>query len=384
MFFTKVYSQTNQRIQKLSWRQRIVWIFNILLYLYSLIAFLAIHIPPTRFWPVGFITLSIPIILVIHIFLSIYWIWAYSKRAIVSILILIIAYPLFERTFVLHWKETPDSTQNTIKVLSYNTQRLNAHDYYEGDKSKPKKIIEWISQSDADIKCLQEFHDEDGSKTFNAISKIATSGNYNYYITPLAQSDGSKGFDGVAIFTKYPIIHTGDIIFDRRTLNKGIFVDIKVGEDTLRVFSVHLYSMSIRAEKLGINKEYKEVKSGFKDVFARLRRGFITHSRQVTILERYIQESPYPVIVCGDFNAVPYSFAYQKIRKNLANAFEDAGSGFGFSYNDSKLFFLRIDNQFYSNTHLGVSDFQTHREIGFSDHFPISATYKLINPKQKR
>lgn len=243
------FSETRRKFKSLSRWQQILWIFNVLVYFYSFLAFLAIYIPPARFWPVGFLTLSIPVVLVTHIFLTIYWIWVHSRRAWASIVILLLALPFFQRTFVLHWSR-PATDQKKIKVLSFNTQRLNAHDYYGGNRTKPKKIIEWIRDSDADIKCLQEFHDEDGSRVFNAITKIATHGDYNYYITPLDQLDGSKGFDGVAIFSKFPIINTGDIVFDRRTLNKAIFIDVKVGEDTLRIFSVHLYSMSIRAKNL--------------------------------------------------------------------------------------------------------------------------------------
>lgn len=107
----------------------------------------------------------------------------------------------------------------------------------------------------------------------------------------------------------------------------------------------------------------------------RLKRGFTTHSRQINIVDSCVRNSPYPVIVCGDFNSMPYSYVYQKMRHNLSNAFEDAGNGFGFSYRDPKLFFLRIDNQFYSDSRLHVFDYQTHRDIELSDHFPITATY---------
>ncbi len=376
------FSETRRKFKSLTRWQQILWIFNVLVYFYSFLAFLAIYVPPASFWPAGFLTLSIPIVLVVHIFLTIYWIWVGSRRAWASLVILVMGYPFFERTFNLHWSR-PATELRKIKVLSFNTQRLNAHDYYEGNRTRPKQIIEWIRDSDADIKCLQEFHDEDGSSVFNAITKIATKGDYNYYITPLDQYDHrTSGFDGVAIFSKFPIIRTGDIVFDRRTLNKAIFVDVKVDEDTLRVFSVHLYSMSIRAEKLEIDKKYKEVKSGFTDVFRRLRNGFATHSRQIGIVDSCIQQSPYPVIVCGDFNSMPYSYTYQKMRRQLSNAFEDAGNGFGFSYRDPKLFFLRIDNQFYSESRLSAYDFQTHREVEFSDHFPITATYTL-KPKSK-
>ncbi|HEX8532431.1 MAG TPA: endonuclease/exonuclease/phosphatase family protein, partial [Cytophagales bacterium] len=96
----------------------------------------------------------------------------------------------------------------------------------------------------------------------------------------------------------------------------------------------------------------------------------------IALVDRFVRESPHKVILCGDFNDIPYSYTYQRMRRQLRNAFEDAGSGFGFTLNDDKLFFLRIDNQFYDKA-LNVHDFQTHRDVTYSDHFPISATYSF-------
>ncbi len=362
--------------------QRIMLAANGLLVAYSFFAFLSIHIPPSRFWFAGFVTLSIPVLLLVHILLIVYWLWRKPKKwAWLSVMALAMALPLLERTFAWHWREQKPAAPN-FKVLSFNTQLFNAHDYFNvGDKTKSKNAIEWLRNNDADIKCLQEFYDQDGSRTFNSISKIARTGDYNYYITPLFQEDHNwKGFYGVAIFSKFPIVNTGDIVFDKRTLNKGIFVDVKIGGDTVRIFNVHLFSMSIRAEKLEFKDNYEETKSGYTDVLKRLKKGFVAHSRQVTTLDRYVRNSPHPVIVCGDFNAMPYSFTYQKMRKRLHNTFEDAGSGFGFTYNSREFFFLRIDNQFYSYQ-LQPYNFRVHSDIDFSDHFPISATYSVRRGK---
>lgn len=378
MFLNRLFSPTSKKFKDLPRWQRAVWMFNILLVLYSIIAFLAIHIPPARFWVAGFLTLSTPVVLAVHSSLIIYWLIHFSRRALLSLLILLIAFPLLKRTFALHWDKATD-TERSFTVLSYNTQLFSAHDYFNnGDKLKPKQAIEWLTQNEADIKCLQEFYDQDGSRVFNSIHRIAMAGNYHYYITPLFYENHNwKGFYGVAIFSKFPIVKTGDIIFDRQTLNKGIFADVKIGQDTVRVFSVHLYSMNIQTDKLDFSKDYSAVKSDYRDVLKRLKNGFLAHSRQITTLDRYIRNSPHPVIVCGDFNALPYSFTYQKVRRRLNNAFEDAGNGFGFTYNNDKLFFLRIDNQFYSGGLLNVRDFRTHHDVTFSDHFPISATYTI-------
>jgi len=52
---------------------------------------------------------------------------------------------------------------------------------------------------------------------------------------------------------------------------------------------------------------------------------------QIEKLKAFIQRSPHPVICVGDFNDLPYSYAYQALKKDLHNTFEEAGSGFGFT-----------------------------------------------------
>lgn len=91
------------------------------------------------------------------------------------------------------------------------------------------------------------------------------------------------------------------------------------------------------------------------------------------ILKKHLLGSPYPVILAGDFNDLPYSYTYFSLRENLENAFESKGRGFGFTYN-KVLFFLRIDNVFFDKA-LEVLQFKTLREVDYSDHYPISAVF---------
>ena len=77
----------------------------------------------------------------------------------------------------------------------------------------------------------------------------------------------------------------------------------------------------------------------------------------------------------GDLNETPYGWAYGTIRERLQNAFEEAGSGFGFTLNRSP-YFVRIDNQFFSND-WQILQFKTLRTIRYSDHFPLMGEYKL-------
>ncbi|MDO1446304.1 endonuclease/exonuclease/phosphatase family protein [Rhodocytophaga aerolata] len=353
---------------------KLLFLLHILLSIYTLLAYLCVYIPPARFWPAGFISLSIPIVLLGHFFLFIYWLLQAPSKALLPLVVVVLGFPLHKRTLSLHFNNPEPIPEQSFKVLSYNARMFNL--YEEKKKFRSNEIISWVTENDADIKCIQEFYNRDNSKIFNTITKISAKSEYRYYMTPLFEGLSNKrGFLGVAIFSKYPIVGYGDIDFGKRNLNKGVYADIKIKKDTVRIFNVHLHSMSIRTDSLFTIDDYANFKENYLDAVRRLKRGFVTRDHQISMLADHIKASPHPVIVCGDFNDVPYSYTYQKMRNMLNNAFEEAGRGFGFTYN-GKIFFLRIDNQFVDEQ-LKVIDFRTHRNVPFSDHFPISATYSL-------
>lgn len=176
---------------------------------------------------------------------------------------------------------------------------------------------------------------------------------------------------GMAIFSKFPIINEGKI-FDNNRANGAIFADIIYQSDTIRVYNVHLESMQINSEVL---ENLDGVKENYRQTLGKLHRGSLARSKQLKLLEDHLSNSPHPVIIMGDFNELPYSNTYFRLSKNYINAFEEAGNGFGFTYNRI-LFFLRIDHIFSSPT-VKPLQFKTHREVDYSDHYPISATFEV-------
>jgi len=346
-------------------------VINILLAICTLISYLGMYISPSQFWQAGFISLSIPVTLTLnHIFL-IYW--ALRKKwykISISLVTLIIVFPLFSRTLSIHSIDKQvDSTQN-FRILDYNASSFGKYNM-DSIPLQTKEIINWLADFPADIKCFQEFYHNDTKANLNTIRLMEKKG-YHYYMfsdSTLIKSD--RGAFGVVTFSKFPIIHTGEISFQGHKYNRCIYTDLVINKDTVRLFNFHMESMNIQANNLVM----KEV-IGYKEIYWRLKNGFIKRGDQALLVEEEIKKSPYPVIVCGDMNDTPYSFAYQRIRKHLNNAFEEKGNGFGFSYN-GKLFFLRIDNQFFDENKFTIHSFKTHREIKNFDHFPISATYSL-------
>jgi endonuclease/exonuclease/phosphatase (EEP) superfamily protein YafD len=114
-----------------------------------------------------------------------------------------------------------------------------------------------------------------------------------------------------------------------------------------------------------------------KSVYYAYKKSAKAKKRQLSVVSQAIENSPYPVLACGDLNYTPYSRPYARLKENLYNSFESAGRGFGFTLNIDKLFFLRIDNQFYS-PELEASNHRVLRNYKWSDHFPVSCYYKAI------
>jgi endonuclease/exonuclease/phosphatase family metal-dependent hydrolase len=236
------------------------------------------------------------------------------------------------------------------------------------------RMIDWVAHHPADIILLQEYHYHPGSAIFNTKEKIGDFQGRASFISK-AENEADGALSGMALFSRFPILKTGQIWFGEVSFNHAIFADIKIHSDTLRVYSVHLASMSIDDKEVAKAIKGERVKSRGKETFHRLRKGFIDRGEQVDTLIRHIRASPYPVLVAGDFNDIPWSYTYQQFARRFSNAFQAKGNGIGATYN-GKIPFLRIDNQFISPP-LQAERFQVHREMPYSDHFPISATYSI-------
>ena len=337
------------------------------------------HVPPKYFWPAAFISLSMPVALTLNLLFLVVWAFRRSIKIILPLLILLFFWGYYQRGFALSIspdKEELADTDGKLSVLSYNVRIFNTYAYLQDkNQTSSKKLIKWVATNPADVYCLQEFYNEDKSKVYNATSKIAWQKEKYFFLSRTFVNRVGAEF-GLAIVSKYPIVEKGTISFGKLTQNHGMYADIKVKEDTVRVYNFHFQSMSI--EEKQIKDSYKD-QNGFKtegrNVLRRFRSGFVKRSDQVNVLLEHLQQSPYPVIFCGDVNDVPYSYTYQQLNKYYTNAFVKKGFGVGATYNGI-LPFVRIDNQFCS-PELEVLDFTLHDTVTYSDHFPLTALYKI-------
>lgn len=277
---------------------------------------------------------------------------------------------------------TPYPEEDGLNVINYNVRVFNVYKHlHKINPEATSAMIEWLSQNRADILCLQEYYNDAKSPLFNAEKKL-TDGGFSYSHTAVNQRNRIGAEFGIAIFSKHPIINRGNVPFDGGQENKAIFADIVYDRtDTIRVYSAHLYSMKLQVDDL-INEEGKRKKlNKTKNTINQIRKGFVEHAKESDILKAHILSSPYPVILTGDFNEMPYSYSYLTFKSILQNSFEKAGNGFGFTYRETPSF-IRIDNQF-SSFSFDVLSHKVHKELKYSDHYPVSVFYRLENNKKE-
>jgi len=112
-----------------------------------------------------------------------------------------------------------------------------------------------------------------------------------------------------------------------------------------------------------------------KSLVSRIDKGFGRHGTQADMLREHIDQSPYPVIVMGDFNSSAFSYEYKQIKGDLVDAFERGGQGFGktfvFPYFPLRIDFIMGDPNFR------LVEFNTLNKRVLSDHYPVTASYKI-------
>lgn len=342
--------------------RNIFLIINLIVVFALFTAYLAVYISPDKYWLPSLFGLAYPFILTVNIFFIGFWLLFKPRFLLLSLISIVIGWGFVSRYVQLNDEKIDNGD---VKVMSYNVR------YFVGDENLTQKecaakIVTFLEEQNADIICLQEARLRKKS-IFNLQNTVKKLGSINHY-----QYARSSTTYGSVTMTRYPIINMGEIRFDE-SRNITIFTDVIIKKDTVRIFNVHLQSYQIDPNKysiidsLGVNQE-KDLKE-VREMSYKFKKAFQMRARQVSEIRKHIDESPFDVIICGDFNDTPVSFAYQKIRGDLTDAFVNSGKGLGRTY-IGKLPSFRIDNILHGEIFESYN-FQTY-DFRLSDHLPIS------------
>lgn len=335
------------------------------------LGYAAPYFHPERFWFLPFIGLIYPVSLIVTFILTTIALWARMKMGFLGLLILLFGIGMHMRLVSLHFSSSP-APKDALKVLSYNVRLFGLYDDPSG--SQKNGIFSFLHKENPDIACFQEYFKQDKPTTFETFDSLtAILSSVDFHERSAHRRKGRKNF-GIAIFSKHRMISKGDITFDNQgemDFNYCIYADIVAKQDTFRIYNVHL--QSIRLTEPG-SKTKDRIVSTIKESTRKLRNAYLKRANQSRKVLNHIQSSPYPVIVCGDFNDTPISYTYQQFNSKLTDAFRATSWGIGSSYL-GRIPAGRIDYFFCSESILPYS-FQTH-DIVFSDHRPISCSFSF-------
>lgn len=370
-FFLNLGRTNMAKAKKRSLLNGLLYGLNIFVALGLLASYLAFYIPPNTISIFAFFGLAYPILLVLNILFIFYWALRLRIKIILSVLAILLGLGHFSKLYKFGEDSELISTSERLKLMTYNVRMFNSYQWIP-EEGVPNKIKEEVENEAPDILMIQEYYK----------GKITPDFGFKYSFVKPTNVSGNYG---LSIFSNYPILNTGTM--DLRDLgesqssynNQFIFADIDWQGKKVRAINIHLASIGLEAgdyQRLQKPNEgsQEEIKDGFLKIFKQLNGAFKKRAEQIVALKRAINSSPYPVIVCGDFNDTPQSYTYHQVDLLLDDAFLQDGKGFGKTYARGPIPF-RIDYIFHSD------DFKTFEfKVGkekLSDHFPVIAEIGL-------
>lgn len=356
---------------------------NLLCVIALLVSYLAPYIDPNTFWPIAFFGIAYPFLLASNVLFIILWAVKRSKYLALSLLTILIGYTSLKEHVGFHTEpdekvvKHPDSS--SIRILTYNIHLFRREDNDVQPKTK-EEVTALIKSVSPDIVCLQEFYTRKKGK-HNIKQQMATSLGLPFsYFHPVIENEYEAY--GLIILSRYPIKNAGSIPAYRgkRTLNEAIYTDIVKGGRSFRVYNIHLQSIGFQPQDYAFVKEVQKRAfepdnvASTKRIGGRLKRAFLERSIQAKHVKEDIDRCRKPVIITGDFNDTPLSYAVNTISSNLNNSFREKGSGWGITYNGDFPNF-QID-YILSSKSFEVRNYQILKKK-LSDHYAVWSDLKL-------
>ena len=338
-----------------------MFFLNIVLTVSTFLAYLLPFLAPKFFPLLSVLTLFMPLFFILNGLFFFYWGFQFKKRMILSGLVLLMGITFINKFYKFSAKEYPENEKD-FTVMSYNVRLFNVFKWLDRD-DVPDDILTFINEKNPDILCVQEF-----SNSANIDLKVYS---HKYILM-----EGNQIKTAQAIFSKFPIIDQGNIVFPNSN-NNVVFADIKKGKDIIRVYNMHLQSIKISPDVSELDeKNIDAINQGkSQKLFNRISKAFMQQQQQAEIIKEHKKNCPYPIIICGDMNNSAFSYVYRNIKGALKDSFEEMGVGFGATYK-FRYYPARIDYIFADDA-MKVKKFESFSDFENSDHYPIMARLSM-------
>ena len=297
----------------------------------------------------------LPVLILANAVLLVYWLvrrrWLF---AIIPVVTLLCCIPYIGTLVQFRSLDKKADAQAGLKIASYNVAMFGR----ETSGFMAQDILAEMRRQKVDILCMQEYNETSGDKK--------NSESYKEYFPYMA-----VGRNDMVIYSRYPIKASKAILFDY-TNNSAQWADIEVKGHEIRVFNVHLQTTGIsgtlhQADKMRIQDYEVENSRLLSAIFGNYTLGMMFRATQAITVANEKRSCEKPVVLCGDFNDVPYSFVYNMLLGHMVDGFKECGSGYMYTFRGKKA--VRIDYIFHDPVLKGLTYYRS--DLTYSDHYPV-------------
>ena len=355
---------------------KVLAVVTILMAMLLALMYLAPYIPPKASWIFSLLGLVAPAIYVLGFVIFLYWVirwrWGFAGVMLLLLLLGVPRISLYYKIDMMRHYGEPSYDRSALKVMAYNVRMF----YGDDGRSTADSLAAFVARYDPDILCLEEFNDAAvGNVRFDSLADP----DYRRVVYS-RDGEGTQGTT-LAIYSKFRILNSGRVdcinaVDTSRTVS--VWADLRIWNDTVRVFCNHLRSTHIKSDDGDYLMNYRFLTDTarhekLRSILNRMRYNSISRSLQVDTIARLIAATPHARIVCGDFNDTPLSYTYRRMSQGLQDAFREKGRGFSHTYRGFYNTF-RIDYILAS----GEFEFLSYEvpAVEFSDHHPVFVRLK--------
>lgn len=332
-------------------------VIQIVVSVFTIVALFGGDVTPVGNTARAMLVYVLPLLIVVNILLVFYWLirrrWFIGILPIVTVACCI---PYIGTLFQPGiFNNSEEGNKGGLKIATYNVAMFGR----ETSGFKAQDILAEMRRQNVDVLCMQEYNDVSGDKK--------NSDSYREYFPYMA-----TGRSDMVIYSRYPITKQHTMLFEE-TNNSAMWADIDVKGYEFRVFNVHLETTGIngtlhQAGKMMAKNYDVSTNRLLSAIYGNYMMGMYFRAGQAIQIANEKRESPHPIILCGDFNDIPYSFVYKTMLGDMVDGFKECGKGWMYTFRGGKKA-VRIDYIFHDASIKGIDYYRT--DLTYSDHFPV-------------
>jgi endonuclease/exonuclease/phosphatase family metal-dependent hydrolase len=323
-----------------------------------------------RSWPIiatgGY---AFPVFALINFGMIVVWMFISKKHILIPFLGFVVGYVPMMQFCPVH--ASGDAPLGALKVMTFNTWGFGSQREPGNDEAKReirRKMLQYIVDEDCHVVCLQEagYHHSVRAD----IDSIVTPK------MPYLDTCKTEGGSTLMILSKYPILKHELLKYKSKgNLSAAFYLDVNGKE--LIVVNNHLETNSFSTEEKSQFSDMvkggmggREIKTESKFILRKLGAAAAIRAPQADAVASFVRmHKGRSMIVCGDYNDIPLSYARRTIAKDLVDCYVSTATGPGFTYHRNGMY-VRIDNVMCTDD-LEPYNFSVETKCNLSDHYPV-------------